>query len=210
MQLIAMLTMLIDHIGLVFFQDQAIWRMIGRIAFPIYAYFIVLGYSRTRNLKLYMVRLFLIALISQVPFMLAFGTRGVNAVGTLLMCVIILYLIDHTAKWIWIPAALVLSAGMEVFSFDYGLYGVLLVLIYKYTKSHSMVLCHFALNVLFLFLKGWVIEAYSIITTIAIVYAPTVWKQVEGIRMPKWVWRSFYPVHLMVLAIVEFILSMKP
>ncbi|WP_028551691.1 TraX family protein [Paenibacillus sp. UNC451MF] len=210
MQLIAMLTMLIDHIGLVFFQDQAIWRMVGRIAFPIYAYFIVVGYTRTRNLKLYMVRLFIIALLSQVPFMLALGARGVNAVGTLLMCVIILYLIENTAKSVWLPAVIAMSVAMEALSFDYGLYGVLLVLIYKYTKSHYMVLCHFALNVLFLFLKGWVIEAYSIITTVAIVYAPTVWKQVESIRMPRWLWRSFYPVHLTAIAILEFMLSLKP
>ncbi|KEQ26856.1 TraX family protein [Paenibacillus tyrfis] len=53
MQLIAVITMLTDHIGAVFFEDQAIWRVIGRIAFPIYAYGIVMRYRHTRDLKSY-------------------------------------------------------------------------------------------------------------------------------------------------------------
>ena len=51
LQLIAMITMLIDHVGAAFFPDQLEWRVIGRISFPIYAYCIVLGYRHTKNLK---------------------------------------------------------------------------------------------------------------------------------------------------------------
>lgn len=209
MQLIAMLTMLVDHIGLVFFEDQMMWRIVGRIAFPIYAYFIVLGYRRTSNLKGYMYRLLGIALLSQIPYMVALDEIGVNAVGTLLVCIVILYLIDHHAKLVWIPAAIAAVALMEWMNFDYGLYGLLLVLIYKYTQSHVTVLSHFALNLLFLFLKGWVIEAYSIVTTVGIVYAPAAYRLFERMKVPKWLWRSFYPAHLTIIAIIEFIIALN-
>ncbi|MNI13229.1 TraX protein [compost metagenome] len=207
MQLIAMMTMLIDHIGAVFFTDHTMWRVIGRIAFPIYAYCIVLGYMNTKNLKVYMKRLLWIALLSQVPYMLALDTMGVNAVGTLLMCISVLYLIENYKKAVWIPGAVVSVIIMETLSFDYGLYGLLLVLIYKYTKNHYMVLSHFALNVLFIILKDWYIEAYSIITTMVIAYAPpTLYVLLERRTMPRWLWRSFYPAHLSGIAILDLIL----
>jgi len=206
MQLIAMLTMLIDHIGLVFFEDQIFWRVVGRIAFPIYAYFIVLGYRRTGNVKRYMGRLLAIALISQVPYMVALDEWGVNAVGTLLVCTVILYLIEKKSMLVSIPAAIVAVVLMESLNFDYGLYGLLLVLIYQYTQGHFTVFSHFALNLLFLFYKDWVIEAYSIVSTVGIVYAPAAYRLFERRQVPKWLWRSFYPAHLSLIAILEFFL----
>ncbi|KPV58228.1 conjugal transfer protein TraX [Paenibacillus sp. A3] len=208
MQLIAMITMLADHIGAVFFEDQAIWRVIGRIAFPIYAYGIVMGYRHTRDLKSYMKRLLILAVLSQAPYMLALGKMGVNAVGTLLVCVAVLYVMEHRKKSVWLPVAVASVVVMEVLSFDYGLYGLLLVLIYHYTKSHAMVASHFILNVLFLALKGWLLGAYSIIATIGIAYAPALYGRLERRSVPGWLWRSFYPAHLAVLAMIEPIVAL--
>lgn len=73
MQWIAMITMLIDHIGAVFFPHVVELRIIGRIAFPIYAFAVFIGYKHTRNVQKYIWRLFWIAVISQVPFMGAFN-----------------------------------------------------------------------------------------------------------------------------------------
>lgn len=210
MQLIAMITMLADHIGAVFFKDQALWRVIGRIAFPIYAYGIVLGYRHTRNLLSYMKRLLILAALSQVPYMLALGKMGVNAIGTLLVCVAVLYVMEHHKKSVWIPVAAVSVVVMEALSFDYGLYGLLLVLIYRYTSGHTMVVGHFILNVLFLVLKGWLLGAYSIIATIGIAYAPALYGSGERRSVPGWLWRSFYPAHLALLAIIEWIVAMYP
>ncbi len=60
---IAIITMIIDHIGAVLYPvsqypDMAFLRIIGRIAFPIFAFLIVEGYRHTGNLKAYAVRLF--------------------------------------------------------------------------------------------------------------------------------------------------------
>ena len=69
--MIALVTMLIDHIGAIFYPDMIALRVIGRIAFPIYCFLLVQGFLHTSNLKKYMVRMGVFALLSEVPFDLA-------------------------------------------------------------------------------------------------------------------------------------------
>lgn len=68
LKLLALVTMLIDHIGYMFFPYETLYRIIGRLAFPIFAYQIAIGYSKTSNLKKYTLRVFLFALLTQLPY----------------------------------------------------------------------------------------------------------------------------------------------
>lgn len=68
LKLLALVTMLIDHIGYMYFPNEMLFRIIGRLAFPIFAYQIAIGYSHTSNLKKYTLRVFSFALITQVPY----------------------------------------------------------------------------------------------------------------------------------------------
>jgi hypothetical protein len=210
MQLVAMLTMLVDHTGKVFFPDQTVWRIVGRIAFPIYAYLLVLGYQRTSNLKRYLLRLTIIGLLSQYPFMIALDIAGINAVGTLLISLLTLIGLDTFKSYLQRSLILITSALLLEFGqFDYGAYGLLLVCIYRYTKLHWMVALHLILNVVFVFVKGWLIESYSVLATIWIAYMPTLFGWIGKLRVPRWLWLAFYPLHLTVLMVVEMLLLIK-
>ncbi|WP_178021736.1 TraX family protein [uncultured Paenibacillus sp.] len=207
MQLIAMITMLIDHVGLLFFPGEVLWRIIGRIAFPIYAYALVQGHVHTSDYRKYAIRLFLIAVLSQIPYQLAFDTNGLNVVATLFVSSLVLRMLDSAKPG---PLSAVIIAGvcvlMEVLPFDYGAYGLLLVLIFKYAGQGKAVAMHLLLNLVYLFAYGWVIQLASILPTIVIAYGPGLWRKLEAWRLPRWVWRAFYPAHLAVLALLVYLM----
>lgn len=99
LKLLAILTMVIDHIGYMYFPDETLFRIIGRLAFPIFAYQIAIGYSRTSNLKKYTWRLFLFALIAQIPYSffspdMEFSFIHYNVLFTFLAAIGMLYAYD--------------------------------------------------------------------------------------------------------------------
>ena len=85
LKIIAVVTMLIDHVGAHLFPDVVILRWIGRLAFPIFAYFITEGMKYTRSREIYVLLLSLCAIVSQVPYGLIFGFRRFNTIFTFLI-----------------------------------------------------------------------------------------------------------------------------
>lgn len=88
LKIIAMITMFIDHLASYLFLKNStsisvdtfyLMRSIGRMSLPIFAYFIVVGYSKTSNLKNYIGRIHLFAILSQIPFILATDLRNYYA-----------------------------------------------------------------------------------------------------------------------------------
>lgn len=78
LKIVALVTMIVDHVGAVFPFPRAmddILRSIGRTAFPIYAFFIAEGCRYTRDREKYLLRLGLFGLVSQLPFVFAFYPR---------------------------------------------------------------------------------------------------------------------------------------
>jgi len=205
-----MLTMLIDHVGIVFYDDDWRFRLIGRLALPLYAYALVLGFGRTRNVPRYMLRLAAIAVVLQLPYEWAFGYGGpetghpVNVVGSLLVCLCVLYALDRLP----LPAGVACAAAagwlLEALSFSYGFYALALVLVLRYGRGHAVLLWHTALNLIFLFYKGWLIQSASVFGTALVVYGMPLLDRLDRASVPRLLWRSFYPLHLALIALAAY------
>lgn len=80
LHMMAMAFMLCDHLWGTVVPGNEWLTFIGRLAFPIFAFMIVEGYFHTKNLKKYVLRLFLFAMISEIPFNLAMGSSVIYPV----------------------------------------------------------------------------------------------------------------------------------
>jgi hypothetical protein len=85
LKLIAVISMLIDHggyilclCGLTDGSTYTLLRALGRPSFIIFCFLIVIGSEKTHDAKRYFSRLTLFALISQIPFTLAFSFSNYN------------------------------------------------------------------------------------------------------------------------------------
>ncbi len=68
LKLLAMVSMVFDHVGDNFFPDQQWMRIIGRIAMPLFAFAVAEGYLHTRDRKKYLIRMLIMAVLSEIPF----------------------------------------------------------------------------------------------------------------------------------------------
>lgn len=228
LKLIALVTMTIDHVGRFFFPQDIEWLLVGRLAFPIFAWGIANGYHHTSNVKKYMVRLGIFALISQIPFTIAYwalfyNPTVLNIFFTLLIGLFAIYAYEHIAKkwlaWLAIIAMAILATAIPT---DYGAYGVLLVVVFHITygeprrmlAAQTILWCIlFVLGQLVLLtpLRDIAIANYIPQTiTVQVVALLSVgliglYNGVQGRNM-KWLFYWYYPVHLIILVLISLYL----
>lgn len=229
LKLIAVISMLVDHTAAVLVwnplnpgaktivQDMVMgWNLpwisylfmrypIGRLAFPIYCFLLVEGFLHTRNVGKYALRLFVFALLSEVPFDLAlFGKvweiGGQNVFFTLFLAVIAMAGMQFAEKKyaqnelsfrkkqvcqvLWVIAVCFVASAIFC---DYGAKGVLMVLVlYLFRNDRKAQV--FAGSVAFL----WEITA-------PLAFIPIYkYNGQRGFQM-KYFFYAFYPVHLLLL-----------
>lgn len=133
-KIVAIVTMIIDHIGLFFFPDKIFLRAIGRLSFPLFSWLIANGAYYSHNIKRYLIRIFILALISEVPFLLVKSQKDyspwfLNVLFTLFLGLLAISIIKKTADrriWFVITGACALVA--EIFRAEYGMVGVLSII----------------------------------------------------------------------------------
>ena len=212
LKIIAMVTMLIDHIGAVFLTwgEPAcmLMRGIGRLAFPIFAFLCAEGLARSKNLGKYMLRLFVFALISEPFYDLTFYgslwyTESQNVLFTFLLAAIPVYILNLSpgtgARGGAIFAGAAVVAVSAIFSADYGTNGVLLVWIYyafrKYPAGR-----HIPAAVFMLWAWSYGFRSLNIQLFAALAVLPMLaYTGRKGSGLPKLAGYVFYPGHLLLL-----------
>lgn len=132
LKLLALLIMLVDHVGAVLLPQYRILRYIGRLSFPIYCFLITEGVMHTHSIYRYGARLLAFAVISEIPFDLAiFGEvlefSEQNVFFTLFIGMAVVYLtrIMDISKGF---AVLFLGMGLALWlRTDYSAYGIIII-----------------------------------------------------------------------------------
>lgn len=203
LKLLAMLAMTADHIGAVFFPEIPLLRWIGRLAMPVLCFFIGEGLRHTRSPRRYLLRLTGFALLSELPFDLAFY-GGIewghqNAYFTLALGLLALWAIQSRGMEGWL-LALTAALAAELLGCDYGMYGVLLILLLdRFHRARSEQLAAAALlNLAFFGLQT---------QTLSLIALPLLWlySGKRG-RDDRRLFYLYYPAHLCVLGILRFVL----
>lgn len=145
---LAMLTMLVDHLGMLFFPEIDLFRSIGRIAFPIFAWRLAMGFKYTKDRRAYFKRLLFFALISQLPYMffspgLEFNPFSFNQIAQFVLSFMVLWLLEKAKEksYLYLPALLLLFLPDTLeffysdFSLGYGSYGIMMSLLFYYVES---------------------------------------------------------------------------
>ena len=231
LKMIAIITMFCDHAGDAIVGYLSILNVIGRMAFPIFAFQLVIGYLNTRDLKKYATRLGLFALISQIPFsLLMYICRAdiftLNIFFTLSLGILALVVYDKMQnkylKWLFI--VLIICLG-DLANVDYGYWGVLLILfIYLFCpsiKNAGLLQDKKALKY-FIFITGYFllcilryVEYYNLLpitwicTLIFFTFLPFIFMLLyNGKKGPslKYFFYAFYPLHLIILCFINLVL----
>lgn len=231
LKLIAIALMLMDHTAVVFEQEivnglpagDAVhyWmRTLARVAFPLFAFYIAVGAQYTRNILKYMRRLAIFALISEIPFDLAFNGNWLefsyqNVFFTLLLGLFCIFCYQKLQGVLYgLPALPVTLAVMWlaecVLKTDYGAMGVLVIVLFYFARKTPKIAQVFLLPAICLLLTVYPLVngllPYRVVFNraelFAVAAAPLMllYNGEKGIKVNRWFFYVFYPAHLALLA----------
>ena len=224
---VAMVTMLLNHIAHVFLTrgtpTYEVLEDIGIFTAPVMCFFLVEGYSYTRSKFKYGLRLFLFALLSQIPFQLAFGHKTLNMIFTLLCCFLILVVMEKViSPLLQIPLCVLLT--MATVAADWPLVApILTIMLASGMGNRKKLACGFgATYLLFAMLNtqnymfgvqgDWTPYAvgHAALSGLGILIAGAVVlffyngeRAQKGRNFAKWFFYIFYPGHLLVLYMIK-------
>lgn len=213
LKLIAAISMLVDHVGVLFFPDVIMMRIIGRLAFPIFAYYIAQGFINTSNINKYILRIFIFSIISQVPFcFFAYIIIGnylyFNVLFTFLLALILLYAVENKQYIIGICIAFI-PITLEMFmsiDTDYGTYGIIMVLIFYLFREKTIIrnIAIVALTIIHSYLIG--IPFYYSVQIYCVLALPIIdHVKKPRIVLPKYFFYIFYPLHIGTLVVIYYV-----
>lgn len=210
---IAIGTMLIDHIGIMLAGTgvnmvvYSILRGLGRLSFPIFCFLLVEGFVHTRSCGKYILRVFLFAILSEIPYdLLNFGSvinlTHNNILFTFTIAIGMLFLLSKCVgkgtKGI-VAAIIIVTASVwltVLLGTEYSWRCIFIVAFFYIARSNFM-MRNISVAVMLLIDTSWIglMALFSLI--------PINGYNGEKGRFPKWIGYAFYPVHILILWSVD-------
>ena len=233
LKILAALLMLIDHVGLQFFPSEPILRIIGRLSFPLFAYFIAEGCRYTKNRLRHFFLIFLLGAFCESAYLLYTGEIEGNVLLTFSVSILLIYCLQLLKQCICqgkptqilISLLLFISAVIAAYplcallDLDYGFAGVILPLFatifdYKegcapsFLKRYDRLpyrLCSFFIGLLFLvYTKGFSsLQVWSLLSILPL----SCYNGKAGAKRLKYWFYLFYPLHLLLLELIAVLIS---
>jgi len=197
--------MTIDHVGAFIYPEYVVLRIIGRIAFPIFGYLLILGTENTRNIRNYFLRLIVFAVISQIPYFLV---HGYEPFETLNIFFTLSFGVMFLANSLSLIPVLLVSMLVD---FDYGLYGIVLIACIRLLREKTVygILAYVAYSIITLTIST--IQPFQLLALPLILLHHTGYLKmtrtvVEKNVYPMWrryLFYLFYPLHLTIFYLIR-------
>jgi len=209
LKIIAIIAMTIDHIGFVFFPEMAFFRIIGRITIPLLTFLIAVSYFHTSNKNKYITRIFIFALISQVPYTLAIS-NNLNILFNYFFVLLIIRLwelnkdkvLNLGLTAILIPFILISDGSWLILAL------ILAFMLFKDSKLDTIIAL-IVITILGFIEKSLLINLeWAIISLFMMLSIPFIWlyNGLKGHSL-KWLFYVYYPGHLLILYLIKLFLS---
>lgn len=201
--------MFLDHYHYVVGGSE-ILNVIGRIAFPIFAFTLNEGYVHTRSLKKYLLRLFIFAVSIQMPSILFGYDYPMNIFFTLFLGLLSIYIFNLKKMNVILKIILIgfILFFSRKFKLDYGIYGILVIINFNIFRNNKFkILMNFlVLNIYnVIFPKVFDLPDTQLFSLISLVFI-FMYNGEKG-RSMKYFFYLFYPIHFFILEVIKFILE---
>ena len=203
LKIIGIIAMVIDHIGIIFFPQVSVLRIIGRLVFPIFAFGIVTGYKYTSNVDKYFWRIFWFGVLSQIPFMLSIGSYDLNIMFSLSLGLLFIHFWDTKRYWFM----LTIIGIMYFVPIEYGYYGLATIFIFYVFQNNKIanIYLQFINSLMYFVFHFTVLQFYALGGVIISLYLP---QKNNQINLNKYFFYWFYPSHLFVLFLIKFLITL--
>jgi hypothetical protein len=206
--------MLIDHTGLIIYNNEYILRAIGRIAFPLFSFLIIYNYIfNTKNKKNYLKRLISFLIISELLFIVFEQNIINNIFYTLILGLSFIFIFEQQKEdeYNSISQNLITITIFLFFLFlslftDYEIYGfILIVSIYLYYKFKNTIF--FILGIITLLLLSTIETIGFNLISLLLIYIAYNFNVKHNIpRTNKYFFYLFYPFHIILLIYISNLL----
>ena len=227
LKIIACITMLIDHMGVILFPNLFILRIIGRISFPIFAFLLAEGCFYTRNKLRHFIVISSFAVVMQVVLYIATKITDFSIFVHFSIAVGICYIIDFIDEFIrnkkiiisiltilccllLISSIVLIDKNTNYFYSNYGLYGIFLpVFMYRVRKYFKNI--HMFINILLICIalvlmnhfRAYNYQLYGMFSCVFIL----LYNGKKGKYNLKYLFYIFYPLHMVILYAVAMLLG---